>query len=72
MTVTSLITAVYKNETLGQRGKKEPKTNPIKANTKPTCSELACPELSRKVEPISGAKNDRGGDQKHLENKGLL
>ncbi len=34
MNATSFMTNDYENETLGERGKNEPKTNPIKPNFK--------------------------------------
>jgi len=35
MNVTSFITEDYEKRTLGERGKNEPNTNPIKANSNP-------------------------------------
>ena len=39
MNVSELLTKNYENKTLGERGKNEPKTNPIKANSKPISPE---------------------------------
>ncbi len=65
MNVNKVLTMDYEKRTLGERGKNEPKTNPIKANTNPTCRGVASGEAG------SEAKNDHGGDQqKDLANKG--
>ncbi len=37
MNATSFMTKHYENETLGERGKNEPKTNPKQSQTKPIC-----------------------------------
>ena len=72
MNVNKVLTKVYEYKSNWTLGENEPKTNPIKANlnpikanimpiqsqTNPTCSELACPERSRRgrtyFKPVSG------------------
>jgi len=46
MNVSSVLTKYYENVPLRRHGQNKPKTNP-------TCSELACGEQGRSVEPIS-------------------
>ena len=46
----------YENKSNCSLAENKPNTKPIQTQTNPTCSELACPERSRRVEPISKAK----------------
>ena len=80
MNVNKVLTKDYEKRTLGQRGKNEPKTNPIypvvasgeagtnpiyrgvasgEAGSNPTCSELACPERSRRACPACPERSQR-------------
>jgi hypothetical protein len=55
MKLNSYSTKDYENKSNWKLGENKPNAKPIKANTKPTCSELACTEFCRSVEPISKA-----------------
>ena len=71
MDVNKVSTRDYEKKTLGERGKNEPKTNPIKANKMPKQTQykakqtqpvVSLPALSavEGVEPISEAKIELG------------
>jgi hypothetical protein len=54
MNVTIVLTKDYENKRLCSRPEKQTQSNPIYSEpVESTCSELACTEQSRSVEPIS-------------------
>jgi hypothetical protein len=54
MNVSYCFNKDYENKRLCIRGEKQTQTNPIYSEPiEPTCSELACTEQGRSVEPIS-------------------
>jgi hypothetical protein len=54
MNVTIVLTKDYENVRLCKSGKKQTQSNPIYSElVEPTCSELACTEQGRSVEPIA-------------------
>ena len=54
MNVSSVKTKEYENKQLFSRGEKQTQSNPIYSEPdESTCSELACTEQGRSVEPIS-------------------
>jgi hypothetical protein len=65
MNITDLLTKEYEKMDTWSIGKNEPKRTQNEPNlarhqcggTNPTCSELACPESSRRIEPISVLNN---------------